>query len=123
MGREAHEDPARRYLAAAAAGAFYLVLGLFGATVGALFAAFPRELVMAVAGLALIGTIASGLRAALHDDAQREPALITFLVTASGVTLLGVGSAFWGLVAGLAALLLLRRGPPLAAAGPPVASR
>lgn len=118
MGREAHEDPARRYLAAVAAGAFYLVLGLFGATVGALFAAFPRELVMAVAGLALIGTIASGLRAALHDDAQREPALITFLVTASGVTLLGVGSAFWGLVAGLVALLLLRRGPPLAVAGP-----
>jgi benzoate membrane transport protein len=123
MGREAHEDPARRYLAAAAAGAFYLVLGLFGATVGALFAAFPRELVMVVAGLALVGTIASGLTAALRDEAQREPALITFLVTASGVTLLGVGSAFWGLVAGLATLLVLRRGPagPNAApGGPPV---
>ena len=117
MGREVHEDPARRYVAAVAAGAFYLVLGLFGATVGALFAAFPRELVMAVAGLALLGTIASGLTAALRDDAQREPALITFLVTASGVTLLGVGSAFWGLVAGLATLLVVRRTSPALAAG------
>ena len=118
MGREVHEDPARRYVAAVAAGAFYLVLGLFGATVGALFAAFPRELVMAVAGLALLGTIASGLTAALRDDAQREPALITFLVTASGVTLLGVGSAFWGLVAGLATLLVVRRTSPDSPQGP-----
>jgi benzoate membrane transport protein len=112
MGREVHEDPTRRYVAAVAAGAFYLVLGLLGATVGALLAAFPRELVMAVAGLALVNTIASGLTAALRDDTQREPALVTFLVTASGVTLLGVGSAFWGLVAGLASLLVLqpRRG-------------
>jgi benzoate membrane transport protein len=109
MGREAHDDPQRRYVAAVAAGVFYGALGLFGATVGALFAAFPRELVMAVAGLALFNTIASGLTAALKDDAQREPALVTFLVTASGVTLFGVGSAFWGLVAGVAALLVLRR--------------
>jgi len=109
MGREAHEDPARRYLASVFAGLFYLVLGLFGATVGALFAAFPRELVMAVAGLALVNTIGSGLAAAVKDDAQREPALITFLVTASGVSLFGVGSAFWGLVAGVVALLVLRR--------------
>jgi benzoate membrane transport protein len=100
MGREAHEDPARRYLASVFAGLFYLVLGLFGATVGALFAAFPKELVMAVAGLALVNTIGSGLAAAVQDDAQREPALVTFLVTASGVSLFGVGSAFWGLVAG-----------------------
>ena len=109
MGREAHEDPARRYVAAVFAGLFYAVLGLFGATVGALFAAFPRELVMAVAGLALVNTIGSGLAAAVADERQREPALVTFLVTASGVTLLGVGSAFWGLVAGVAALLVLRR--------------
>jgi len=109
MGREAHEDPARRYLASVFAGLFYLVLGLFGATVGALFAAFPRELVMAVAGLALVNTIGSGLAAAVKDEAQREPALITFLVTASGVSLFGVGSAFWGLVAGVVALVALRR--------------
>ena len=84
MGREAHEDPARRYVAAVAAGAFYLVIGLFAATVGALLAAFPRELVLAIAGLALLGTIGNGLATALRDETQREPALITFLVTASG---------------------------------------
>jgi benzoate membrane transport protein len=112
MGREAHEDPARRYVAAVSAGFFYLLTGIFGATVGAAFAAFPRELVMAVAGLALVNTIGSGLVAAVRDDAEREPALITFLVTASGVSLFGVGSAFWGLVAGLAGLLVLKRPHP-----------
>jgi benzoate membrane transport protein len=109
MGREAHEDPAKRYVAAVSAGAFYVVLGVFGATVGAVFAAFPRELVMAVAGLALLNTIGGGLAAAVREDAAREPALVTFLVTASGVSLLGIGSAFWGLVAGLAAHLVLWR--------------
>jgi benzoate membrane transport protein len=109
MGREAHEDPSRRYVAAVAAGAFYLVLGLFAATVGAVLEAFPRELVLAVAGLALLGTIGNGLALALRDERQREPALVTFLVTASGLTLFGVGSAFWGLVAGLTALLVLTR--------------
>jgi benzoate membrane transport protein len=109
MGREAHEDPARRYVAAVAAGVFYLVLGLFGATVGALFAAFPRELVMAIAGLALFGTIGGALAQALGDERERESALITFLVTASGLTLVGVGSAFWGLVAGVVARIVLTR--------------
>jgi len=108
MGREAHEDPARRYVAAVAAGVFYLVLGVFGATVGALFAAFPRELVLAVAGLALFGTIGGALAQALADETEREPALITFLVTASGLTLGGVGSAFWGLVAGSVARIVLQ---------------
>jgi benzoate membrane transport protein len=108
MGREAHEDPARRYVAAAAPGAFYVVMGIFCATVGALFAAFPRELVMAVAGLALVNTIANGLVAAVQDESRREAALLTFLVTASGVSLFGIGSAFWGLVAGLLGLLVLR---------------
>ncbi len=109
MGREAHEDPARRYVAAVAAGAFYLVVGLFGATVGALFAAFPRELVLAIAGLALFGTIGGGLASALREEKEREAALVTFLVSASGLTLWGVGAAFWGLVAGVLTLLALRR--------------
>jgi benzoate membrane transport protein len=109
MGREAHHDPARRYVAAVAAGAFYLVLGVFAATVGGLFAAFPRELELAVAGLALLNTIGNGLATALGDPADREPALVTFLVTASGLTLFSVGSAFWGLVAGGLATLVLRR--------------
>lgn len=107
-GREAHEDPAKRYWASVFAGGFYLLVGLFGATVGALFAAFPRELVLALAGLALFGTIGAGLATAMKDESQREPALITFLVTASGLTLGGVGSAFWGVVAGALALVLLR---------------
>ncbi|MEO8156552.1 MAG: benzoate/H(+) symporter BenE family transporter [Betaproteobacteria bacterium] len=108
MGREAHEDTKRRYVASVAAGFFYVLIGLFGATVGALFAAFPHELVAAIAGLALIGTIGNGLAGAMVVEREREAALITFLVTASGVTLFGIGSAFWGLVAGGLALFVLR---------------
>jgi benzoate membrane transport protein len=108
MGREAHEDPDKRYVAAIAAGVFYLIIGVLGGTVGAVFAALPKELVLAIAGLALFGTIGNGLAAAMSAEKDREPALITFLVTASGVTLLGIGSAFWGLVAGTLALGVLR---------------
>jgi benzoate membrane transport protein len=107
MGKEAHEDPDKRFMASVFAGTFYLVAGVFGAAVGALFAAFPRELVLAVAGLALFGTIANSMAVALKDEQQREPALITFLVTMSGMTLFGIGSAFWGLVAGVLALAAL----------------
>lgn len=109
MGREAHPDPARRYVAAVAAGAFYLVLGVFGASVAALFAAVPRVLVVALAGLALLPTIGAALAAALKDEAGRDAAVVTFLVTASGVTLAGVGSAFWGLAAGALTLGVLGR--------------
>ncbi len=104
MGREAHEDSTKRYVAAVAAGAFYIVIGLFGAAVVSLYAAFPRELVLAIAGLALLGTIGNALTQALHEEASREAALITFLVTASGISLAGVGAPFWGLVAGVLAL-------------------
>ncbi|HSY29485.1 MAG TPA: benzoate/H(+) symporter BenE family transporter, partial [Burkholderiaceae bacterium] len=110
MGREAHENPDRRYVAAVAAGMFYLLIGLFGATVGAVFSAFPRELVLAIAGLALLGTIGNGLATAMSHEKEREPALVTFLVTASGVSLLGIGSAFWGLLAGAMALVVSRVG-------------
>jgi benzoate membrane transport protein len=111
MGREAHEKSERRYIAAIAAGIFYVLIGLFGATVGALFLAFPKELVLAIAGFALLGTIGSGLAGALGQETEREPALLTFLVTASGIALAGIGSAFWGLLAGLAALVVLRVTP------------
>jgi benzoate membrane transport protein len=107
MGREAHEDPARRYAAAAAAGVMYLVIGLFfGAAVAGVLTAFPPELVAAIAGLALLGSIAGGLAGALKDEAHREAALITFLVTLSGLSLWGIGSAFWGVVAGALALFV-----------------
>ena len=109
MGREAHVDPQRRYVAAVFAGIFYVIVGLFGATVAAVFAAFPKELVMAIAGIALFGTIANSLAAAMREEADREPALIAFLVTASGFSFAGIGAAFWGLVAGGVTLLALRR--------------
>ena len=108
MGREASEDPARRYTASVMAGLFYIVLGLASGAVVGLIAAFPKELVLAVAGFALLGTIGGGLATAMKDDASREPALITYLVTASGLTLGGVGAAFWGVVAGALALAVQR---------------
>jgi len=110
MGKEAHLDPSRRYTASAAAGLLYIALGLAGGTVVSLMAAFPQALVLAVAGLALLGTMASGLAVAVKDEQHREAALLTFLVTLSGVTVAGVGSAFWGVVVGgLAQWLWTRR--------------
>lgn len=106
MGREAHEDPGKRYTAAVSCGAIYVVIGLFGAAVTGVLTAFPRELVIAIAGFALLGSIGGGLAAALKDEHHREAALVTFLVTLSGVTLWGIGSAFWGVVAGALALLV-----------------
>ncbi|MFZ2986375.1 benzoate/H(+) symporter BenE family transporter [Ideonella sp.] len=110
MGREAHEDPRRRYMAAASAGVFYILLGLAGGAVAGLLAAFPRELVVGIAGLALLGTIAGGLHSALSEPDHRDAALLTFVVTLSGISWLGIGSAFWGVVAGgLALVSTLRR--------------
>jgi benzoate membrane transport protein len=106
MGPEAHEDRAKRYTAAVSCGLIYVVIGIFGAVITGLLTAFPKELVVAIAGLALLGTIGNGLAAALRDEAHREAALITFLVTLSGVVVAGVGSAFWGVVAGSLALFV-----------------
>lgn len=106
MGREADEDPDKRYMAAVSAGVFYLIIGFFGATVAALFTAFPNELVLTLAGLALLATIANSLNLAMATEGQREPALITFLVTASGVSLFGIGAAFWGLAGGVLAMFV-----------------
>ena len=113
MGKEAHPNPAKRYTAAVSCGVIYIGIGLFGAIVTALLAAFPKELIAAIAGLALLGTISGGLASALTDEKHREAAIITFLVTLSGVVIAGVGSAFWGVVAGALALFVqnLRRSP------------
>ena len=100
MGPQAHPDPAKRYAAPVMAGLFYILMGLAGGAVVGLLAAFPRELVAAVAGLALLGTIAGGLRLALQDERHRDAAAITFLVTLSGLTVAGIGAAFWGVLAG-----------------------
>jgi benzoate membrane transport protein len=106
MGPEAHADRSRRYAAAVSCGALYVAIGLFGAVITGLLTAFPNELVVAIAGLALLGTIGNGLAAAMREESHREAALITFLVTLSGVVIAGVGSAFWGVVAGSFALFV-----------------
>jgi benzoate membrane transport protein len=100
MSREAHEDPARRWPSAVMAGLFYLGVGLAAGAVAGLIGAFPKALVLAVAGFALLGTIGGGLGVAMADLRWREPALVTFLVTLSGLSMAGIGSAFWGVVAG-----------------------
>jgi benzoate membrane transport protein len=110
MGKEAHPDPDKRYTAAVSCGLIYLVIGIFGAAVTSLLAAFPKELVAAIAGLALLGTIGAGLVAAVKDASHREAALITFLVSLSGVVIAGIGSAFWGVVAGALALFVQQYG-------------
>jgi benzoate membrane transport protein len=106
-GPEAHEDRTKRYTAALWCGLFYLVAGIFGATIAALFAALPKALVVSVAALALFGSIMSGLTNAMSNVREREAALVTFMVTASGLTLLSIGSAFWGLVAGVITQVVL----------------
>jgi benzoate membrane transport protein len=105
-GREAHEDPGKRYVAGVVGGLCYLVLGIFGATLVSLFAAFPKELIAALAGLALFAAIASALANAMAVPNDREAALVTFLTTASGMSLFGLSAAFWGLIFGMAAHLL-----------------
>ena len=106
LGPDAHKDPNRRYTAGVAAGVFYLAMGIFGATVSGIFMALPSVMVLALAGIALLATLGGGLANAFHDPAHRDAAIITFLFTGSGVTLLGIGGAFWGLMAGLITLKL-----------------
>ncbi|MGB6006998.1 benzoate/H(+) symporter BenE family transporter [Castellaniella sp.] len=101
MSPDADPDTRERYKASVWAGVFYLLTGIFGATVVALFAAFPHELVAAIAGLALLGTLGNSIHDSLQTPEYRESALVTFLATASGMSLLGIGSAFWGLVLGV----------------------
>ncbi|MDZ4191464.1 MAG: benzoate/H(+) symporter BenE family transporter [Pseudomonas sp.] len=109
-GPEAHEDPRKRYTAAVWCGVFYAIAGIFGATLASLFAALPAALILSIAALALFASIIGGLTQAMSEPNEREAALITFLVTASGMTLAGVGSAFWGIVAGLLTLAVLNWG-------------
>ncbi|MGK5077688.1 benzoate/H(+) symporter BenE family transporter [Janthinobacterium sp. HLX7-2] len=106
-GRDAHEDPARRYIAGVANGLFYLLAGLCGGSLVMLFAALPRELVATLAGLALLGAITVNLVGVAAADDHREAAIITFLATASGMSFLGLGSAFWGILIGMLAYWVL----------------
>lgn len=106
-GKEAHEDPGKRWIAGVAAGVCYILVGVFGVTLAALFMAFPAPFITTLAGLALLGTIGSSLSSAMADAESREAALITFLAAAANITLFGIGGAFWGLVIGLLAHAVL----------------
>lgn len=106
-GREAHEDPGRRYVAGVSGGVLYLLFGCFAATVLSLLAMLPKALIVALAGLALFPTIVNSMAAAMAAPSERDAALVTFIVSASGMSLLGLGAAFWGLLFGLAAHAVL----------------
>ena len=106
-GREAHEDPSRRWIAGIAAGVFYILVGVFGVTLAALFMAFPATFITTLAGLALLGAIGGSLAGAMADAQAREASLITFLAAAANISLVGIGGAFWGLVIGLLAHAVL----------------
>ncbi|WP_312842558.1 benzoate/H(+) symporter BenE family transporter [Stutzerimonas nitrititolerans] len=120
-GREAHEDPSKRWLAGIAAGVFYILVGVFGVTLAAVFMAFPATFITTLAGLALLGTIGGSLASAMADVKGREASLITFLAAAANITLLGIGGAFWGLVIGLVAYAVLNGRLPQDASKPVVA--
>lgn len=102
-GKDAHDDPAKRYVAGLANGLFYIIGGMLAGTIVALFAALPRELVAVLAGLALLGAIGANLGGAVADEQHREASVITFIATASGMGFLGLGAAFWGIVFGMLA--------------------
>lgn len=106
-GREAHEDPSKRWIAGIAAGVLYILVGVFGVTLAAVFMAFPATFISTLAGLALLGTIGGSLASAMIDAKTREASLITFLAAAANINLLGIGGAFWGLVIGLLAYAVL----------------
>lgn len=106
-GREAHEDPSKRWIAGIAAGVLYILVGVFGVTLAAVFMAFPATFISTLAGLALLGTIGGSLASAMVDAKTREASLITFLAAAANINLLGIGGAFWGLVIGLLAYAVL----------------
>ncbi|NBF04416.1 benzoate/H(+) symporter BenE family transporter [Pseudomonas sp. Fl5BN2] len=106
-GKEAAEDPSKRWIAGVAAGVFYILVGIFGVTLAAVFMALPATFITTLAGLALLGTIGTSLASAMAEVKSREASLITFLASAANITLLGIGGAFWGLLIGLAAYALL----------------
>lgn len=106
-GKEAHEEASKRWIAGIAAGVFYILVGIFGVTLAAVFMAFPKAFITTLAGLALLGTLGSSLASAMVDAKTREASLITFLTAAANITLFGIGGAFWGLLVGLMAYALL----------------
>lgn len=108
MGKDAHELAEKRYIAGIANGVFYILGGIFAGSIVMLFGLLPKELIAALAGLALLGAIASNISVAMQNEQNREAALITFLATASGISFLGLSAVFWGICMGLFAHCLLK---------------
>ena len=108
-GKDAHELKEKRYIAGVANGIFYLLGGLFASSIVLVFSLLPKELIAALAGLALIGAISANITIAMKNDSQRESALITFLATASGMQFLGLSSVFWGICIGMIAHYILTK--------------
>ena len=112
MGKDAHELKEKRYIAGIANGLFYILGGLFAGSIVMLFSLLPKELVAALAGLALLGAIGLNITTAMKDEGQRDASLITFLATASGMHFLGLSSVFWGICIGVLAHLILTKPQP-----------
>lgn len=100
-GLECHQDPKRRYISGLVCGFFYLVLGAFGASIVGLFSLLPSHLITVLAGLALLSTLISSLATSFATESTRDAATVTFAVTVSGMSFFGLGSALWGLIAGM----------------------
>lgn len=105
---QVHPDPAKRYIAGISCGFFYILMGLFAATLTSLLMSFPSLFILTLAGIALFGTISHNIAIAFHDASEREAALMTFLCSASGVQFFGIGSAFWGLIIGIIVSIVLK---------------
>lgn len=108
-GSECHEDPSRRYVSGVVCGIGYILIGLFGASVLSLIAQLPSELITALAGLALFGSLISSLTSCLEEQGTREAAMITFVVTVSGMSFFNLGSALWGLLFGVLFSIAMNR--------------
>ena len=105
---QVHPDPAKRYIAGISCGVFYILMGLFAATLVSLLMSFPQIFIVALAGIALFATISHNVALAFANVEEREAALLTFLCSASGVQFWGIGSAFWGLILGIFVLILFK---------------
>ena len=105
---QVHPDPQKRYIAGMSCGFFYILVGIFAATLTSFLMSFPAIFITALAGIALLGTISHNIAIAFHEVSDREAALLTFLFSASGIQFFGIGSAFWGLIFGFAVHLILK---------------
>lgn len=108
LDHQVHPDPEKRYIAGMSCGIFYIIMGLFAATLTSILMSFPHLFITALAGIALFGTISHNIAIAFHALEDREAALLTFLFSASGVQFFGIGSAFWGLLFGLVVSMILK---------------